>query len=358
MHSSIALVTTYLEVEHEHTVQGRLRDLSQTKMLKHSPSRDVQDQNIDQFDDDKGNLAARYSEPTKSPKSSTERSIDLYALRVPFNDQEGYMALFLSNETAVPFCKDISEALYDDSEKVFLHLDLRLGNSTTEVPVREDNAIGFCQKVKGKEQVGDGSSAPTRTSSRITGSPAAKESAGGNTTARLSEANKTIVSNTAKATSIEEIPKPSETTASASAKSEKLNSTAQQTKKIKSTVPHAVSTSDTEVPQLPPSPAGPSSLPISTPALKTTSFATFQNPSAKPSITQSVEIDSEDNTVPLDLNTLPDKVPSKTPSKVSESVETPKSVALTFESTPLGLMTIYPYRPGVRPKRKLDHPSL
>jgi hypothetical protein len=170
--SSIPIETTCLEIEHEHTAQGRLGEMLQTKELKHSSSRDVQHQNIDHFDADKGNLVAKHSEPTTLSKSSTERSADLYALRVPFYDQEGYMALFLSNETAVPFCKDVSEALYDDSEKVFLHLDLRLGNSTTKIPVREDNAIGFCQKVKGKEHVGDASSAPTRTSSRITRSTA------------------------------------------------------------------------------------------------------------------------------------------------------------------------------------------
>jgi hypothetical protein len=151
--SSIPIGTTSLEIEHEYAAQGRLGELSQTKELKHSPSRDVQHQNIDHIDARKGNLVAKHSEPTTLPKSSTERSVDLYALRVPLYDQEGYMAIFLSNETAVTFCKDVSGALYDDSEKVFLHLDLRLGNSTTEIPVREDNAIGFCQKVKRKEQV-------------------------------------------------------------------------------------------------------------------------------------------------------------------------------------------------------------
>jgi hypothetical protein len=206
--NSIPIGTTSLDIEHEHAAQGRLGELSQTKESKHSPSRDVQHQNIDHFGARKGNLVAKHSEPTTLPKSSTERSVDLYALRVPLYDQEGYMAIFLSNETAVTFCKDVSEALYDDSEKVFLHLDLRLGNSTTEIPVREDNAIGFCQKVKRKEQVGDGSSSPTRTSSRITGGTVADESAGGSTTARPSEANKSTVASTAKPTSIEESPEP------------------------------------------------------------------------------------------------------------------------------------------------------
>lgn len=103
-----------------------------------------------------------YSAPTVSTfetlaeiKDTSKRSKDLYGLRVPFQDEDGYLALFFSNITATPFCKGVSEMLYEDSAKVFLDLNIKLHNAKTKIPVREDWAIEFCQKVRNNEGFGD-----------------------------------------------------------------------------------------------------------------------------------------------------------------------------------------------------------
>jgi hypothetical protein len=208
--SSLPTATTSPQVEYESTAREGFGDLPQTIVSKHSLTFKLQDHAIDNVYYDKGAIAIRHFDTPTSPKTRTKRSADLYTLRIPFSDQERYMALFLSKETTVPFCKDVSGTLYEDSENVFLHLGLRLGNSTTEIPVREDDAIGLCQKIRNNEQSGDGSLAPARTSSRFAPSTTAKESVVGSMLARPSEADKSTMTNTAKAISTKEILEPSE----------------------------------------------------------------------------------------------------------------------------------------------------
>jgi hypothetical protein len=243
------------------------------------------------------------------------------------------MALFLSNKTTVPFCKDISETLYEDSASMFLHLDLRLANSITEIPIREDNAIGFCQKIRNTEQSGDGSSTPTRSRRRFAPSTTAKDSVVESIDARPSEADKSTMTNTAKVTPIKEILEPSE----AMGKSVNLSSTthsALQTQARKPTVPPPTPVSNIGVPQQS-SLSVPSPFSISTPFSKTV-VAIFQPPTAKPTLTPSREANTDEELLPSDVDPLLDNAPPKKPLKVSESVKTAKPTVLRSESSPLG----------------------
>lgn len=150
---------------------------------------------------------------TESIEGLTKRSDNLYALRVPFHEQEGYMVLFVSNSTAVPFCKGISDALYEDSDKVFVEQEVTLsGNSPTKVPVREDNAICFCNGVKEREGYSDDSpptaSAGSRTSrpTATVGSSTNEDSGGEITSAKPSKADKSTAPKSVMATYAEAEP--------------------------------------------------------------------------------------------------------------------------------------------------------
>ncbi|KAF1914054.1 hypothetical protein BDU57DRAFT_531866 [Ampelomyces quisqualis] len=80
-----------------------------------------------------------------------KRSTGLYALHIPFHERKGYIAVYLSNTTAIPVCKNVLDALYEDSAKVFLELKVNLGNTTTKIPVREDKVIKLCQSFQSKD---------------------------------------------------------------------------------------------------------------------------------------------------------------------------------------------------------------
>lgn len=123
----------------------------------------------------------------RNPTKLVGRSDDLYNLHIPFQDDEGYMALYLSNTTAILFCSDVGTTIYEDSAKVFLPLSVKTENSTTIVPVREDRAIEFCQNVR-KNEGGGNEPTPSKGSGRLS---MTAEMAGGSTPAAKSEVDET-----------------------------------------------------------------------------------------------------------------------------------------------------------------------
>jgi hypothetical protein len=241
-------------------------------------------------------LAAESTKASVSSDILIKRSDNLYALRVPIDDQEGYIALFLSNNTAVPFCKDVSETLYEDSERILLTLYVDLGNLTTKIPVREDSAIAFCRNIKENEYIKQDheSESLRRTSSSmseresLTGSPMMEQSDTTSTTTRQSEANESTTSNSRKTIFADESPAPPETAVVNSGEWEKSSSIDRatiQTNTRKSTVS-----------------------------------------SPTPAVTVGPHSDADHNGSLLDVNLLPNdpnSVSSKAPSKVTETAELP-----------------------------------
>ncbi|KAH7078698.1 hypothetical protein BKA63DRAFT_591335 [Paraphoma chrysanthemicola] len=88
------------------------------------------------------------------PNYSLKRSADLYSLHVPFSNG-GYAELFLSNSTAAPFCQHVSTSLFEDSTEYFVDLKIKFRNSSATVPIREDEAVAFCQNVQKHERASD-----------------------------------------------------------------------------------------------------------------------------------------------------------------------------------------------------------
>jgi hypothetical protein len=145
-------------------------------------------------------VTARASEHADLLETPVRRSDNLYALHVPLHEQEGYMALFVSNTTTVMFCKGVSNTLYEDSDKVFVELQVALSNnSTTKLPIREDKAIGFCHDFKEHEGHDDSSSptkAPSSRTSKTTKTADSKSTGdtdGATATAKPSKVNKSVL---------------------------------------------------------------------------------------------------------------------------------------------------------------------
>jgi hypothetical protein len=345
--SSTPTMTTLSNIGYDTTVRRKLETSSalfgtiDQEASKGSNSHSLQGHNIDTFDDRESILGVGDSETPKPFNLPTKRSVDLYALHVPILNQEGYIALFLSNETAVPFCRDVSETLYEDSEKVFLHLDVELGNSTTtKIPVREDSAIGFCRGLKKHEQSGDGGLAsPTETSSltsgiaKSSGSSTAEEKV---TTTRPSKADKSTITNTAKVKSTKDVAEPPEA-ATVSESGEVgapsgTDNSALRTRTRKLTAPTLTPTSDAGAAQLS-TLVEPSPLQISTSVPKTTveTLTTARDPTGKQTISASPDMSTDEDDSPPDTDLLPGN-----PHKASKSAETPMPVAASSDSSPSG----------------------
>jgi hypothetical protein len=344
--SSTLTMTTLSNIGYDTTVRRKLETSSalfgtiEQEASKGSNSHSLQGHDIDRFDDRESILGVGNSETPEPFNLPTKRSVDLYALRVPILNQEGYIALFLSNETAVSFCKDVSKTLYEDSEKVFLHLDVKLGNSTTtNIPVREDSAIGFCRRLKKHEQSGDGGLAPPTETSSLTsgiakssGSSTAEEKV---TTTRPSKADKSTITNTAKVKSIKDVAEPPEATVSESgevAAPSGTDDSALRTRTRKLIAPTLTPTSDAGAAQLS-TLVEPSPLQISTTVPKTTleTLTTTRDPTGKQTISASPDMSTDEDDSPPDTDLLPGN-----PRKASKSAETPMPVASSSDSSPSG----------------------
>jgi hypothetical protein len=134
----------------------------------------------------------------------TKRSANLYALRVPFHEQEGYIALFLSNTTALSLCQNIPDTLYEDSGKIFHNLTLQFETSNALIPVHEDYAIDFCHGVKQGEGHDTSLTSASLMEVMPENSTPATDSGQGSVTAKASKADKSVGPTVTKATSTEE----------------------------------------------------------------------------------------------------------------------------------------------------------
>jgi hypothetical protein len=159
-----------------------------------------------QHDDETTTIATVFLWPVSSsvsPKAQTKRSANLYALHISLGEKEGNMDLFLPNTTALWFCKNVPDVLYNDSLKTFHGLGLRVGDVDVVIPVREEQAEEFCQSVKKDEKANEGLD-PTKTANGVNkrpnlvsqdGATATKSDAGGSameTPALKPGASKTI----------------------------------------------------------------------------------------------------------------------------------------------------------------------
>jgi hypothetical protein len=163
--------------------------------------------------DRENNLAARHSADEEPSEPATLEGADLHPLNITFHNDNGYMATYLPDRTATAFCKNVSLASVDASEPVFLDLEIKIRNSTTTIPVREDSALVFCKGHK-KYERHSGSSVSTTLPSKASGSIeiSTAEDTGGHSMTTPSKANASTKPKPKKASSTEDLVTPAELT--------------------------------------------------------------------------------------------------------------------------------------------------